>query len=295
MIKSMTGYGRGEVDTERGRFTVEVKSVNSKSRAIVIKLPDTLLPLENRISSYVKSKTSRGQINLSVAFDRGSSDAGKKVTLDRELAREYFELLVSMKEHLSIDSTIELSTIAALSGVVNVEEPEEDIDEIWPSLCSALEMAVDQLIEIRETEGSAILEDLRGRLETMSQLTDRISSRSPEVVEEYRQRLTQRVSDLLRKHVTIDESRMATEVAIMAERCDITEEIVRLRSHISQIKDGLENSAGPVGRHMDFVLQEINREVNTIASKASDVQIAADCIRFKDETEKMREQIQNIE
>lgn len=293
MVKSMTGYGRGELDNAVGRFIVEVKSVNSRSCNVTAKLPDNLYSLESRIFSYIRSRISRGQINISVSLDSAAS--GKKVILDRELAKEYFEQLADIKDYLSITESIGLSTIAALPGIVNVNEPYEDIDEIWSAVHSALAIAVDQLVEVRTAEGAAILEDLYPRLETMLQLSDQISSRSPEVVEDYRQRLRQRVSKLLRDEVTIDESRIAMEVAIMAERCDITEEVVRLRSHISQIKDVLKDSEGPVGRHLDFILQEINREVNTIASKASDSQISTDCIRFKDETEKAREQVQNLE
>jgi len=293
MVKSMTGYGRGELDNAVGRFIVEVRSVNSRSCNVTVKLPDNLFSLENRIYNYIRSRISRGQINVSVSLN--SATSGKKVILDRELAKEYFKQLTDIKEYLSIPEPIGLSTIAALPGIVNVEEPFEDIDEIWSAAHSALAIAVDQLVEVRTAEGTAILEDLYPRLEIMSQLSDQITSRSPEVVEEYRQRLRQRVSKLLRDEVTIDESRIAMEVAIMAERCDITEEVVRLRSHISQIKDVLKDSEGPVGRHLDFILQEINREVNTIASKASDSQISTDCIRFKDETEKAREQVQNLE
>lgn len=293
MIKSMTGYGRGELDNAVGRFIVEARSVNSRSCNIIVRVPDNLLSLESRIYNYIRGRVSRGQINVSMSLD--SATSGKKVILDRELAKEYCRQLTDMKEYLSITEPIGLSTIAALPGVVNVEEPHEDIDEIWLAVHSALAVAVDQLVEVRTAEGAAILEDLYPRLETMLQLADQISSRSPEVVEEYRQRLRQRISELLKNEITIDESRIAMETAIMAERSDITEEIVRLRSHISQMKDVLKDSEGPVGRHLDFILQEINREVNTIASKASDSQISADCIRFKGETEKAREQVQNLE
>ncbi len=293
MIKSMTGYGRGELDNAVGRLIVEIRSVNSRSCNVTAKLPDNLLSLESRVYNYIRGRVSRGQVNVSVSLDRATS--GKKVILDRELAKEYCKQLTDIKEYLSITEPIALNTIAALPGVVNVEEPYDDIDEIWSAVHGALEIAVDQLVEVRAAEGASILEDLYSRLETMSQLADQISSRTPEVVEEYRQRLRQRVNELLRDEITIDDSRIAMEVAIMAERCDITEEIVRLRSHIGQMKDVLKDSGGPVGRHLDFILQEINREVNTVASKASDSQISACCIRFKGETEKAREQVQNLE
>jgi len=295
MIKSMTGFGRGEIDTEMGRFTVETKSVNSRTCTVIVRLPETLSSLESRVISYIKSRTSRGQINVSVNLSRNEAASGKRAIVDRELAKEYCRQLAEMKSFLSLAEPININTIAALPGVINVEEPEENIDEAWSVVSRVLTMAVDQLIEVRTTEGAAMMEDLSSRLKSMSELIEQISTRSPVVVEEYRERLLQRISDLLQKHITIDESRIATEVAIMADRCDINEEIVRLRSHICQISDVLKNTEGPVGRHLDFILQEVNREVNTIASKASDAQISTNCIRLKDETEKMREQAQNIE
>lgn len=295
MIKSMTGFGRGEFSSETGHFSVEVRSVNSKTCNVVVRLPENLLALEGKVSSYIRSRASRGQINVTVALDKNGVSSGKRITIDRELAREYFERLTEVKEYLSIDESVDLETITALPGVINMEEPKEDIDAAWQVLNGALEMAVDQLIEMRKTEGAAMLSDLSQRLETMSQLTGQINARAPEVVEKFRQRLQKRINELQQAHVVVDESRIATEIAIMAERSDVTEEIVRLRSHIGQIRDSLGKTDEPVGRHLDFILQEVNREVNTIASKASDTQIATECIQFKDETEKMREQVQNIE
>jgi len=295
MIRSMTGFGRGELNTEIGHLAVEIKSVNSKTCSVIVRLPETLLSMESRIASYVRSRISRGQINVSVAIDRDGMPAGRKVVIDRELAREYCEQLAEVKEYLSLTEPVSLRAVTDLPGVINIEERRENPDAVWSAVSRVLTTAVNQLIEMREIEGSAILQDFSTRLKTMSQLTEQINTRSPEVVEKYRQRLQKRIADLLQDQVNIDESRIAVEVAIMAERCDITEEVVRLESHISQIEDSLKNSAEPVGRHLDFVLQEINREVNTIASKASDTQIAADCIWFKGETDKMREQVQNIE
>lgn len=295
MIKSMTGFGHGELSSESGRLTVEVKSVNNRSCSVIIKLPESLSSLESQISSYIVSRVSRGQINVSVDLNRNDVTAGKRVILDQELAKQYCRQLAEMREYLLLTDPISLSTIAALPGVVNIEEPKEDLDEIWPVARRALAKAVDQLIETRETEGAAMLADISRRLETMSQLTEHISAHTPEVVEEYRQNLRSRIDDLLQKQITIDESRIAMEVAIMAKRCDITEEIVRLRSHICHMRDSLRESEGPVGRRLDFILQEINREVNTIASKANDIRISTDCIHLKDETEKIREQAQNIE
>jgi len=295
MIKSMTGFGRGESHSEMGHFTVEIKSVNSKTCTIIVRLPEAFSALESRFIVYIKSRASRGQINVTVNFIRNESAAGKRAIVDRKLAKEYWERLAEVKASLKLVDSISINTIAILPGVMSVEEPEENIDKAWPVVNRALAMAVDQLIEVRTNEGEAMLEDLSSRLENISQLTEQISVRAPEVVEEYRQRIHQRISELLQEQITIDESRIAMEVAVMAERCDITEEIVRLRSHARQISDTLKDAEGPVGRHLDFIFQEVNREVNTIASKASDAQISANCISLKGETEKMREQVQNIE
>jgi uncharacterized protein (TIGR00255 family) len=295
MIKSMTGFGRGELETELGHLSVEVRSVNSRTCNVNVRLPEVLLSLESQISSYVRSRVSRGQVNVSIVLDSDNTLSGRKVVIDRELLKEYCEQMADVKEYLSISEPVSLNAILALPGVINVEEPKADADRAWLSLQPVLVMAVDQFIETREAEGAATLVDLSSRLETISLLTDQTSERAPEVIDYYRQRLQKRIGDLLRDQVTVDESRIAMEVAIMAERCDITEEIIRLKSHVEQMRYSLEESDGPVGRHLDFILQEVNREVNTIASKANDVQISADCIRLKDETDKMREQVQNIE
>lgn len=297
MIKSMTGFGRGELNTEIGHLTVEVRSVNSRSCNVTVKLPDVLSSLESHISNYIRDRTSRGQISVSVALSRDGAPSGRKVVLDRELAAEYCKRLTEVKEYLSLTDYVSLDTIASLPGVIDLEESvgSEDIERIWAIVRQVLSLAVDQFMETRRAEGAAIQEDISRRLETIRQLTERISVRAPAVVEEYHQRLCKRINELLRDQIEIDESRIVMEAAIMAERCDITEEVVRLRSHIDQIEDGLKRSEGPVGRRLDFILQEMNREVNTIASKASDVQISMDCIQFKDEIEKMREQVQNVE
>jgi uncharacterized protein (TIGR00255 family) len=295
MIKSMTGFGRGEFNAESGQFIVEIRSVNSRSCNILIKLPENLLSLESQVCSYVGSRISRGQINVSVTFNKDGTEPEKRVILDRELVKEYIEQLESLRDTFLLSDPVFLNTIATLPGVISIREPKEDASKVWGSLLKALEIAVEQLIETRRSEGDAISSDLSIRLKNMLSVIEHIKTRSPEVIEEYRQRLKERITELLQEEFSIDETRIAMELAIMAKRSDITEEIVRLRSHISQIEKILQNSKDPVGRHLDFILQEINREVNTIASKTNDVQIATQCIRLKDETDKMREQAQNIE
>lgn len=291
----MTGYGRGEFINESGHLYAEVKSVNSKTCNVTVKLPDTLSSFESQIVAYVKTRVKRGQINVSIELNRDGLTSGKKVIIDRELARDYYNQLESLRDELALTDTINLINLTNLPDVISLEEAKEDTEQIWHAAYQALIIAIDQCIQTRETEGSAISLDVVEHLETMSQLIERINVRSPIIIEEYRQRLQKRLNDLTQNIVTIDESRLATEVAIMADRCDVSEEIVRLRSHVSQMQDILQESEEPVGRQLDFILQEINREANTIASKANDLQISSDCIQLKYEIEKVREQIQNIE
>ncbi|MBD3184782.1 YicC family protein [Candidatus Poribacteria bacterium] len=295
MIKSMTGFGRGELVTAFGHFTVEVKSVNSKSCNIITKIPDSLSSLETQVLNYVKSRISRGQVIVSIAIDREGLTTSKRVVVDQELAKDYYEQLQKLNENLSLGSSITLSLITSLMGVVEVQEPLEDAEKMWPSAKQVLEMALDGLIETRTIEGSVIRKDMLERLEIMNQLTDQIDAYAPEVLKTYQDKLKKRIIELIQGHLELDDTRIATEVAIMAEKSDITEEITRLRSHIQQIFDILNNSEEPIGRRLDFVLQEINREVNTIASKSNDSRISSACIDFKDVNEKMREQAQNIE
>lgn len=291
MIRSMTGYGRGEI----GQFSVEIKSVNSRNCVIIAKLPDVLSAIEPQVVAYVRSMIKRGQINVSVMMNKDGTSSGKKAIIDKQLAKEYWQHLQEIKEYLSISDPISLDDIANLPGVIALEETRENIEKIWPDLQVVLEKAINQLIDMRKSEGTAMLEDITKRLEVLSQIVEHISIKTPEVVEKYRDYINKRITELLQDQAKIDESRMAMEVALMAEKSDITEEIVRLRSHISQIMDDLKNPKEPVGRHLDFVLQEMNREINTVSSKADDYEIISDCIKFKDEIEKIREQVQNIE
>ena len=295
MIRSMTGYGRGEFISESGHLYTEVKSVNSKTCNVLVRLPDVLSSFESQVVTYVKTRIKRGQINISIELNRDGLTSSKKVIIDRELVKDYFNQLESLRDELSLTDPINLINLTNLPGVISLEETKEDIEQIWDTTYQALITAINQCVQTRETEGSAIALDVVEHLESIGQLIEQISVRSPMIVEEYRQRLQKKLNDLLQNLITIDESRLATEVAIMADRCDVSEELVRLRSHISQMQNILQESEEPIGRQLDFILQEINREVNTIASKANDLQISSDCIQLKYEIEKVREQVQNIE
>jgi uncharacterized protein (TIGR00255 family) len=295
MIRSMTGYGRGEFVCESGHLYAEVKSVNSKTCNVGVRIPDAISSFESQVVNYVKTRIKRGQISVSIELNRDGLTSGKKVIIDRELVKDYFNQLESLRDELSLTDPINLINLTNLPGVISLEETKEDIEQIWNTAYQALVNSIDQCVQTRETEGSAIALDVVEHLGDINQLIERISVRSPMIIEEYRQRLQKRLNDLTQNVITIDESRLATEVAIMADRCDVSEELVRLRSHVSQMQNILQESEEPVGRQLDFILQEINREANTIASKANDLQISSDCIQLKYEIEKVREQVQNIE
>lgn len=290
----MTGFGRGETSIDSMSISVEIKSVNSKGFNITTKLPESILSYEQQIINYIKSRIKRGQITIVIELNKNNSYLKSKVVVDHDLAKEYWRQLESLRDELSFTDPIDLITLAGFPGVITVEESKEDVEQIWSSIYQALVMATDQLIHTRETEGSAMLLDITKRLDEMKELIDIIKNRSPLVIEEYRQRLQKRIEDMMQNQL-IDESRLAMEVAMMADKCDITEELVRLRSHISQMEYYLNDTDESIGRQLDFILQEINREVNTISSKANDYQISANCIQLKYEIEKVREQAQNIE
>lgn len=295
MIKSMTGYGQSEIINEFGHISVEVKSFNSKGVNINVKLPEILSSYEYQVINYVKSRIKRGQINISIELDRSGAEPSKRIFIDRELAKDYFNQLESLRNELAFTDPINLNLLISLPGVLNIEETKGDVNKIWLSVYQSLGMAFDQLIQMRETEGQAMITDILDRIDLMQEAIDRINNRLPEVIKEYRQLIQKRLIEILRDQTVIDESRLAMEIAIMADKCDISEEVVRIRSHISQMKDILQNSDDQIGRQLDFILQEINREVNTVSAKANDFQISSDCIQLKYEIEKIREQAQNIE
>ncbi len=295
MIKSMTGYGHSEFIDDFGHISVEVKSFNSKIININVKLPEILSPYEHQVINYAKSRIKRGQINISIELDRTGITSNKQVFIDRELAKNYLDQLESLRNELALVDPINLSLLASLPGVLNIEETKGDIEKIWLSTYQSLCVAFDQLIQMRETEGQAMMTDILERISIIQETVERINNRLPAVIREYRKLIQKRLNDLLFDRVIIDESRLAMEIAIMADKCDVSEEIVRIRSHISQLNNILQASNDQVGRQIDFILQEVNREVNTVSAKANDFQISSDCIQIKYEIEKIREQAQNIE
>jgi len=294
MIKSMTGYGRAKSTIEDKNYIVEAKSVNHRNIEVVVRMPGVLIPLEVTVKKKISEKIFRGRVEVNI---RAESDTGKtveeKLEINLPLLRTYHSLLTQLKEEFDITDTITLATLANLRDAFYFEETETDTDAIWRELEHTVSTAVDSLLIMRTKEGEALHKDFVSRLDTVRTHLTTLKQRAPLVVIEYKKRLTERVQELA-DTLDIDEWRLSQEVAIMAEKSDITEEIVRLESHITQFEEMLESSEA-VGRKMDFLLQEMHREINTIGSKSSDIDISHNVIEIKSELAKLREQTQNVE
>ncbi|SFG36275.1 TIGR00255 family protein [Desulfotomaculum arcticum] len=292
LIKSMTGFGRGEINNEKVKINVEMKSVNHRYCEIVLRMPRLLNVLEDRIKRVIQKRIARGRVEVYIKIELCGENRAL-VRADGELAASYLKALTELNSKFNLPGEIKISKLLQLPGVFNLEEPEEDVELWWPTLESTLHHALDGLMQMRIKEGKQLSEDVVVRAKRISEMVAQIERRSPVVVEEYRERLKQRLKDILEQG-NLDPSRLEGEVVIFAERSSITEEIVRLGSHLTQLA-GCLNSDESVGRKMDFLLQEMNREINTIASKASDLTINSLVVEVKSELEKIREQIQNME
>jgi uncharacterized protein (TIGR00255 family) len=292
LVKSMTGYGWGEAGFEGKKFTFELKAVNHRFNEVVLRLPRIFSPLEERIRKLIQARITRGRVDGFLNVE----DSGEKtsaVKVDKELAGAYYKAIKELQESLDLEGKIKLKNLVDLPGVLALEVPAENIEDWWPAIVEALEGALDTLIRMRIDEGNQLAADLLARVDLISSLNAKIRDRSPAVVEEYRDRLGVRLNDFM-KDSGLTPERLAAEAAIFAERSNITEETVRLDSHFKQARSCLEASE-PVGRKLDFIVQEMNREINTIASKANDLEISRWAVEVKSELEKIREQVQNIE
>jgi len=292
MIKSMTGYGKGEAATDHGTFTVEIRSVNNRFGEVSVRMHRGFMALENEVKRAVSALLKRGKIDVFVHWEEAV--AGESVPkVDDAMARSYFTAFSRLAEELGILGQVPLSLVVAQKGVLreNISTPAEE--DCRDQLMAALQAAVAALDAMRTREGEALAADLSVRRTQVMEWTALIRERTPAVVIEYRQKLKARLEQLL-EGTELDETRLAQEVALMADRCDVTEELVRLASHFTQFDEAL-RLPEPVGRKLDFLMQEMNREVNTIGSKSSDSEVTTLVIRIKAELEKMREQVQNIE
>lgn len=293
MISSMTGYGRAFCESKTRNFTVEIRSVNHRYLDLNIKMPRSLLQLEDRIRKAVKGAVSRGKIDIYVTQTILETENAKAL-LNKSLCDSYVKCLNEIKELYNIKENISLSLVSKFPDVISVEEQEEDIENIWDVLKMPLNEALENLIAMRKREGEALKIDIAKKCDEIKVLVEEVEKRSKSTVEDYKIRLTNKINDLMSDKSLVDENRLAMEVAIFSDKACIDEEIVRLKSHISQLNESL-NTNNPVGRKLDFIVQEMNRETNTISSKSSDVEIVHLVLDIKNNIEKIREQIQNIE
>lgn len=292
MLRSMTGYGKAESITEECKLIVEMRSVNHRYGEITVKLPRQFMSLEGEIKKRVADRFKRGKIDIFINFEQSASTLSPP-RVNLPLAKAYYEAFVSLNHALGIYEPISASTILAQRDILTTEDVTPDLDKVSLLLFKTLTDAMNSFEKMREAEGEALFAEIKGRIALISGIVESVADRSPVAVAANVERMKERLAKLL-ADVQLDEMRLAQEVATIADRMEITEELVRLRSHFVQF-DSLLNAAEPVGRKIDFLLQEMNREVNTIGSKANDSVIAGLVVELKSEMEKVREQIQNVE
>ncbi|MBI5523092.1 MAG: YicC family protein [Desulfarculus sp.] len=292
MIKSMTAYGRGQAPAGEGSWIVELRCVNSRFLDPHLRLPSGLAGLEDRVKKYLGERLTRGRINLTVSAS-GAVEAPPRLVLNRPLVREYRRVLEELKSELGVESDPGLAPFLANRDLILVEEATPDLEAIWRALEPALSSALGEAEDMRRAEGSALALDLAERLARVEELFKQAAARSPEIVENYRQRLNERLAKLM-ELPEVDPQRLALETAVIADKCDVTEEAVRAQSHLEQFRAFL-GVAEPVGRKLDFLIQELNREANTMGSKSPDATASQVIVEIKTELERIREQVQNIE
>lgn len=293
MIKSMTGFGRGESADEVHNFSVEIKTINHRYNDIIIKMPKHLGYLEEKIKRIIKDRISRGRVEVYIKLEY-INESGIEVKVDIPLAKAYQTGLDTLIKELNIEENIKLSHILGISEIIKTERKELDEDLVWDCLRIALETALDNVITMRVNEGLALKKDMENQLIKIQDLIAKIGIRSPLVVLEYKEKLKERIEELLGVDCNVDKERLSYEVVFFADKSDINEEVIRLKSHIKQFSRSLEEKE-PVGRKLDFLIQEMNREINTIGSKANDLTICNYVVDIKSELEKTREQVQNVE
>ena len=293
MVKSMTGYGRASKTVESGKtLTVELRSVNHRYFEFSCRLPRSMNLIEDKIKETVHKNVVRGKVEVFITADN-SSGTSDEVVLNAELAKMYMKAYNELSAELGIENDIKVSDFARNGEIFSLSHAQMNADELFGELEPVLKDAVSGFIAMREKEGKKLKEDILSRCDTIEENVKAIELRSPETVKEYRQRLQDRINELL-SDTSVDEQRLLTETAVFADRIAVDEETVRLRSHLSQVRSLLD-SGEPVGRKLDFIVQELNREINTVGSKAQDIEIARIVVDVKSEIEKIREQVQNIE
>ena len=292
MVRSMTGYGRFELLKNGVTYTVEIKSVNHRYFEFSVRTPKGCAFLEDKLKAFFSKRVTRGKIEVYVGID-GGAHSSSVVTINEEVAENYVEALKTLKRKYGLSGKVSLSDVVANNDVFIIERPKMDEDEVWSAVEEAANGAVDAFIKMRETEGERLAVDVKKRCEHILQMVSEVEKHSPETLQSYRERLEKKLREVL-EDSSIDEQRIITEAAIFADKIAVDEETVRLKSHIEQLVSMIESDE-TLGKKFDFVVQEMNREANTIGSKAQNIEITRIVVDIKGEIEKIREQIQNIE
>ncbi len=292
MVLSMTGFGKGEARFKSGKVTVEIKTVNHKFFDATLRLPNGITAFEDRIKEILQKQLKRGKVNLSLTHD-GALLKGERISINRRAAKNYYNELERLKRYLGLREEINIKDLITMPGVLNFDSAESGLATLWPKIKKALDLAIEKLVSDREKEGRALSLDLAQRTEKIGKMLATIKSRAHLNIDEYRKRFADRIKDLTGGR-NIDMGRLEMEVAIFAKNSDISEEITRLQNHLSNFNKTI-SAGGEVGKKMDFIAQELHREINTIGSKASDFKISKNVIEIKGEIEKIREQAKNLE
>jgi uncharacterized protein (TIGR00255 family) len=292
VIKSMTGFGRDSIQNNQSGYVIEIKSVNHRYLDLNIKMPRNLVALEDRIRKYVQKSIARGKVDVFITQNNYCRE-DIKAYVNNGLADSYFKCLTELKDEYNLKDPISLSLLAKFPDVIYTDQREEDIEAIWSMLSVPLKNSIDNLIIMRYNEGDKLADSLKEKCGYIKTMIDSIEEKSPIIVNEYKNKLNERIKELLGT-IPVDEARLALEISIFADKASIDEEIVRLNSHIHQFLETIKED-GSIGRKLDFIVQEMNRETNTIASKANDISVINLTLNIKNEIEKIREQIQNIE
>jgi uncharacterized protein (TIGR00255 family) len=293
MLKSMTAFGRAEQVLEGRLYAVEIRCVNRRYCEISVRMPQPFLPLEERIKKLVAAKVARGRVDVMIKVKNGSQ-AVADIEVNIPLAQAYWRALAELKEALETEENVGLEALLGLEGIMTATEPEVDLEKTWLALASLINEALKDVDIMRIAEGQAIYHDFQKRLQSVEEGLSRIKALAPSILSGHHSRLKERMAVLTEGEVELDPNRLAQEAAFWADRSDITEEIVRSESHLKQFRSMME-SEDPAGRALDFLLQELNREVNTIGSKGGDAELSHLVVMLKSELEKIREQVQNIE
>lgn len=293
MVRSMTGFGRAETEREGQRIAVEIRSLNHRFCEVLARLPRSLAHLESRVRDVVQERVLRGKVTVSVSLEGQNNGPAAAVQLNEAIARRYLDLAGDIKSKLEVHGDLSLQALFGLPDVISRETEKLDEESYWPSIHTALVDALNDLDDMRQTEGAALAKDLTSRADILEEGLGRIEARLPEWLSGGKQRLTEKVNSLT-KDTDFNRFRLEAEIVLFVDRYDATEECVRLRSHIQQMRKWIDDPA-PAGRKLNFLLQEMNREVNTIGSKAQDIALAKEVVLLKEEVEKIREQVQNVE